>query len=363
MHGRHLALLALLALLAACPGPRVPGSGASCPEAARLLDEAAAARAGGHLFRALARAEAADRACSSERARRAVAELRAALEGRPEAPAAPAAPAPGDAAEVRAAAWLRLTGEPERALAKLRPLAARLDAVGLAELSRAEAANRHAVERTRATVCRAGACRELAIPELPRDPLADDEPPSAAVSDDGRLIAVATAPGDVDTRRPGRGVVYDVAAGRRIRMLELGAGIAELAFLGDTLLVTDTRCAGACVGSWLVEPRTGKRLGAVGGTDPLHTSERSAARVSGDVWAFDDDRAERVVYQDVRTGRVVGRFKRPPTCPPRAYCNERMLHIPAGLAILGEGPAAGRIVVMDARGKVVAQHRVPACAP
>src|SRR6185436_3620704 len=137
MYGRRVAILALLA---ACPGPRAPGPAASCPEATRLLDEVAAARTGGHLFRALARAEAADRACASDGTRRALAELRDELQGRTSEPAA------GDAAELHAAAWLRLAGEPQQALARLRPIAARLDPAGLAELSRAEAATRHAAE-------------------------------------------------------------------------------------------------------------------------------------------------------------------------------------------------------------------------
>jgi hypothetical protein len=48
-----------------------------------------------------------------------------------------------DAEDVRIAAYLRLAGEPARALARMRPIAAWLDEVGLLELARVEVANGH----------------------------------------------------------------------------------------------------------------------------------------------------------------------------------------------------------------------------
>jgi hypothetical protein len=71
--------LAALAALAACSVPRAARGGASCPDADRLLSEAVRASDGGRLFRALARAEAAERACSSDATRAAVVAARGEL--------------------------------------------------------------------------------------------------------------------------------------------------------------------------------------------------------------------------------------------------------------------------------------------
>jgi WD40 repeat protein len=220
-----------------------------------------------------------------------------------------------------------------------------------------------AIEGAKVTLCRAGACRELAIPELPTG---DDASPQVVVSDDGALVAAISDPGEPGTgRRAKHAVIYDAATGRRLRRLELDADEIELAFLGGALLVTRTPCAGPCSTSRLVEPRTGRRLGTIGGAQPLNTSELSAAQVTGDVWAFNDWDTPTVVYQDVKTGRVVRRFERPPTCPADSSddCQVHMIHAGGGLAILGAASGAGSVTLVDARGKVVAQHRAPACKP
>lgn len=218
---------------------------------------------------------------------------------------------------------------------------------------------------TRVTVCHAGACRGVTIPELAtRDP---DDPtgPGLAISDSRRLVAAITKQGDLDAEAPARAVVYDLASGRRIRRLDLGGAFASLDFLGETLLVTTTPCAGPCSSSRLVDPRTGRKLGALGGTQALNTSELTAARVTGDVWAFNDWGSPAIVYQDVRTGRVVRRFDRPTSCAEdgSGACDVRLLAAGGGLAIVGEGDELGQITLADVRGKIVAQHRVPPCRP
>lgn len=218
-----------------------------------------------------------------------------------------------------------------------------------------------AIDGTRVAVCRAGACRDVSIPELP----GGEERPTVAVSEDGRLVAAISRSDPDHPRRTRQAAIYDVATGRRLRAIDIGEDYAQLEFLGGTLLVTNTPCAGPCSSSRLVDPRTGKQLGAVGGAAALNTSELSAARVTGDVWAFNDWETTAMVYQDVRTGRVVRRFERPPTCASGSYagCEVHMLHVGDGIAILGEARAAGRITLVDARGKVTAQHQIPACNP
>src|SRR5438128_1487098 len=137
MPARRPTLLLSLAMAAAtaCAGASVSHSPAPCPAAAQLLSESAQAHAEGSLFRALARAEAADRACSIETTRAAVSAARSELYGPDTPPAATAE----DAQITRTAAYVRLAGDPARSLSLLQPLSAqsRLDGAGLVELSRA----------------------------------------------------------------------------------------------------------------------------------------------------------------------------------------------------------------------------------
>ncbi|HWU87232.1 MAG TPA: hypothetical protein VN253_08155, partial [Kofleriaceae bacterium] len=223
------------------------------------------------------------------------------------------------------------------------------------------------VDGQRVSVCRAGACRELAVPELP----ADSERASAAVDDAGTLLAVIVDQGDTDgdarPPRSGHAVVYDVATGRRLRKLDLGDAYASLDFVGDALLVTHTPCAGPCSSSVLVDPRSGRRLAAVGGATAFNTSELTPARVAGTVYAFNDWDSRAIVYQDVKTGRVVQRFDRPEGgCggdDSVGECSTRMIHAGGGIALLDGGRATGDLTLLDARGKVVARHRLPVCQP
>ncbi|HWU89021.1 MAG TPA: hypothetical protein VN253_17270 [Kofleriaceae bacterium] len=75
-------------------------------------------------------------------------------------------------------------------------------------------------------------------------------------------------------------------------------------------------CAGPCSSSWLADPRTGQRLGAVGGG--FNTSELDPVLVKGNVWAFNDadlsGKVDRFAFQDIKTGRIVHRFERPASC-------------------------------------------------
>ncbi len=216
------------------------------------------------------------------------------------------------------------------------------------------------LDGARVTVCHARACRDVPIPELAA---ARPTPASATVSDDGRLVAVIIDRGDQGATAP-YALVHDVATGRRIRRLAVGVE-ASIAFLGDVLLVTNTPCAGPCASSWLTDPRTGRRLGTIGGATPIETTATSPARVTGDVWAFNDSITPEVVYQDVRTGRVVRRFHRSGNCsiPQIDDCDVRLVHAGGGIAILGEGRRLGDVTLLDARGAVVGQHRAPTCKP
>jgi len=224
----------------------------------------------------------------------------------------------------------------------------------------------------RVKVCRAGRCRTLGVPEitaLAAAPGVSDAPGASsdgdvelAVNHDASLVAVWSA----RWGHRGPAVVYDVASGRRLsrialdRLFDGSDGVMSLEFVGDTLLATSTPCAGPCSSSVLIAPRTGKRIAAVGGREPLNTSETMAAQVAGDVFAFNDWDSSILVYQDVRTGRVVRRFDGPTTCSSND-CGRVMLHLARGLAVLPRHGQAGDVTVLDPRGHVIARHHLPSC--
>ena len=153
------------------------------------------------------------------------------------------------------------------------------------------------VDGDRASVCRGGACTTVLLPAGISQPDRDVQ-----VDDAGTLLAVET----------GRAILtYDVATGRRRARIakhrEDGTDVA-IELLGHAVMVTTTPCAGPCSSSALYDGATGRLVAAVGGG--MDTSYTTPAHVSGDVWAFNDGNAT-VVYQDVRTGRVLARTALP----------------------------------------------------
>jgi hypothetical protein len=105
-----------------------------------------------------------------------------------------------------------------------------------------------------------------------------------------------------------------------------------------------------------MNPRTGATIAPIGGRTPLNTSELTPARVAGDVFAFNDWGTPGIVYQDVRTGRVVRRLAGP-DCGGAACANTPMIHAGTGIALL----SMGNVVLLDGAGKVTARGQLPVC--
>ncbi len=127
--------------------------------------------------------------------------------------------------------------------------------------------------------------------------------------------------------------------------------------------MTSTPCAGPCSSSELVDPRTGKHLATVGGSEPINTSELDLARVAGDVYAFNDHDSNAIVYQDVRSGRVVGRFDHAgPACQDVDCAQIVMMHTGGRLAVVQASGATGDLTLYDASGRHITSYRMPVCA-
>jgi hypothetical protein len=219
-------------------------------------------------------------------------------------------------------------------------------------------------------VCRDGACRTIAVPELGGITASWIE---ATANDAASLVAVilprdAADDDPADTSGYDKhkvAIVYDVARGRRLARIDLGEPAQKASFVGDTLLVTNDTCGGSCVSSMLVDPRTGKRIAKLGGDTPIDVTYLSAARATGDVYAFSDSSSPAIVLQDVKTGRVVRRFDHEVTgCQGPLRICMRLLDVGGRLAVVdAPGDGDSGVALYDARGKLLARHPMPVCKP
>src|SRR5262249_6405507 len=219
------------------------------------------------------------------------------------------------------------------------------------------------------SVCRDGACRTLAVPELG----GITAPWIEAMANAAASLVAALLPRDATGGDPADttgynehkvAVVYDVARGRRLARIDLGEPAHTVSFVGDTLLVTNDTCGGSCVSSTLVDTRTGKHIAALGGDTPFDARSVSAARATGDVYAFTDTNSSAIVLQDVKTGRVVHRFDHEVLdCKRPGRRCMRLLDAGGRLAVVDAPGDGGGVALYDARGKLLARHPMPVCTP
>lgn len=201
-------------------------------------------------------------------------------------------------------------------------------------------------------VCRASACRQLPFQQPPG---AYDE--DVAIDRGGQLAVVPLdgAPGGKQRTF----ATVDLATDAQLATWRVPArhDLALAGFVGPSLMVTDCDpyAGGAC--TWdLYDPRTGARLGAVGGPHPLGAGGTAAL--------IDDARFAAVagahlVVQDAATAKITASVELPRPAKLRA---DYVVFQGAG-GLLLPGPD-GRVVLVDpASGKITRTILPPPCPP
>jgi hypothetical protein len=201
-------------------------------------------------------------------------------------------------------------------------------------------------------LCPPGAlCAETKVKVPPTEP--DSAPPSVAVSDDGALFAIVS----------GSHVSIYKAASDHPTAFKASPAI-DVELMGHTLAVTSTPCAGPCSTTQLRDEK-GNKLADVGGKDPANTSSGEDARVGGDVWAWDDG-GKALLFQDVRTGKVIAHIDDKSIGVEPSEIGESPLVLVAtdlGLAAITTGANPGDVVILGANGKQVKKISAPRCKP
>lgn len=139
---------------------------------------------------------------------------------------------------------------------------------------------------------------------------------------------------------------FDLRTGKRIASFTSGpkrSSCNTLAFAGDTLVIGEgSDCASPARTAWLAS-KTGKKIGEVGGDAPLVIG--TMAPVSGNDFAFAALAGDRVVIQDVVTGKVEKAIAVGAAVPdaPATLVGDA-----GGLALVFGGARAGDVAVIDA---------------
>jgi WD40 repeat protein len=189
-----------------------------------------------------------------------------------------------------------------------------------------------------ARICDAGVCRDIAIKELDGH---------VSLSDGDNYIAASYHIRDTDREAV---LVYEIATGKRTTQF-ISSGGSSISFVDDTLLENGTD---------LVDVHKGRKFATV----PISVVMAPPAKVAGNVWAFVDVTGD-IILQNVKTGRVTGRF----TLPKSACTNESGNTNCRELSMLAAGPnlavlpavRPGDVMVVDQKGKLVADHHLPIC--
>lgn len=206
-----------------------------------------------------------------------------------------------------------------------------------------------------ATVCRAdgSACKTL-TPKTEVDPGLGL---SAAANDAGTLAALGYYGADSKTWVE----TFDLATGKRIGRVRVGSKNAlcvNVHVFGDSLYVSEEVCGAPARTAWL-GTRTGKKLAAVGGAQPIHPSGQ-AVHLADASWAFASSEGDALVVQDVTTGKVT---KRIVTGPATNAASAALLGDSKRLVLVFGGSRAGDVAITDPATGKVTSYPGKRCAP
>ncbi|MBP9086881.1 MAG: hypothetical protein KBG15_12225 [Kofleriaceae bacterium] len=179
-------------------------------------------------------------------------------------------------------------------------------------------------------------------------------PPTAvAINQAGTVVAIAAGKSQVD--------VWDVASNKKVTSIEFAQQDYRCGtpfFVGDVLAISADVCAGPAARGALFTT-TGKRIADIGGPN-FGSYGLPHTQVEGNTWAFLEERAGKVVLQDVVTGKVISTvslaafwtidaYGTKSTEPALGHPGESELIRggPGKLIVVGGGPGPGSVAVID----------------
>jgi hypothetical protein len=213
-------------------------------------------------------------------------------------------------------------------------------------------------------VCTPSACKTLTTKIMP-----GTAPLHAATNAAGTYAVVLL--GD-DEAGKGYAEVWDVQQAKRAATIKYARGnfkCGELAFLGDTILITARTCTAPAARGALYSLK-GKKLANVGNAD-FGLFGGAYVHVAGTTWAFLEENGHRIALQDVAKGKVLktidtsALWQRDDTPGPDAMGSpgeSALVELAEGkLAVVAGSPATGSVAVVDVATGAVAVTRAPLC--
>jgi hypothetical protein len=153
---------------------------------------------------------------------------------------------------------------------------------------------------------------------------------------------------------------FDLATGKRLGRAAAGSKAVKciaVNVLGDALYVDESVCGGEVSTAWLGS-KTGKRIAAVGGAQPIHPSGH-AVHLADTQWAFSTSAGDVVVVQDVKTGKVA---KRIAVGAAVDTASASLLGDSKRLVLAFGGSRAGDVAVIDVASAKVTSYPGKRCA-
>lgn len=126
-------------------------------------------------------------------------------------------------------------------------------------------------------------------------------------------------------------------------------------FAGESLYITWAYCAGPCLEGAFYNRKTGKRIAKVGGVDGFYLDGIQPIQIRGDIFAIAHSYGEGLVFQDVKTGKVIKRLDQVKELKKRGLelttdpSVNVILKLESGqAALLFANPNPGAILMIDA---------------
>jgi hypothetical protein len=153
--------------------------------------------------------------------------------------------------------------------------------------------------------------------------------------------------------------VFDLVSGKRLGKVSAGSKklkCIDLSFVGDALYVGEADCGGETVRGWLAT-KTGKRVATLGGSASFKPSG-DAVHVNKNLWAFSSAAGDRIVIQDVKTGKVTKRIS---IGAAEGDARAALLGDGKHLVLVFDGSRAGDVALIEVATGKVTTHSAPRC--